>query len=267
MLNIVKLLGVAVHPPCTEGSDVRRETATRKRLFFSGPARRLAAAARSSIMAVVQPSDEVTRIIHDLQARGAAAEPDLFEATWNDLRGLAGMLMAGEAAGHTLQPTALVNEAYLKLVGGAPMEWNDRRHFINTVARAMRQVLVDRARRKRRMRHGGGRRRVRLADFDPAGTALFPMERTEELEAAIGRLESSDPRCAEIVHLRFFTGLTVEQTAQMMDVSPALVKKEWSFARSWLKQALEGAERAEADGGDEARRSSPRPRGLTTGTC
>ncbi|MHC4947297.1 MAG: ECF-type sigma factor [Planctomycetota bacterium] len=199
----------------------------------------------------MQPSEEVTQVIRDLQARGAVAEPELFEATWKDLRGLAGMLMAGEAAGHTLQPTALVNEAYLKLVGGEPMEWNDRRHFINTVARAMRQILVDRARRKRRIRHGGGRRRVRLADFDPAGTSLFPMERAEELEAAIQRLENTDPRCAEIVHLRFFTGLTVEQTAGMMSVSPALVKKEWSFARSWLKQALEGAERADADGADD----------------
>ncbi len=181
---------------------------------------------------------DVTLLLEAIRGGDERAEGRLFEMTYRELRRLAGFLMDREPPGQTLQATALVNEAYLKLVGGEPVNWTNRRHFINTAARAMRHVLTDRARRYASDKHGGGRQRVRLGDIAPGVAESFPMDRINELEHAVDRLGQSNPRWGEIVHLRYFAGLTIEQTAEVMNISPALVKKDWKFARAWLVQAL-----------------------------
>ena len=124
-------------------------------------------------------------------------------------------------------------------MGSEHVNWKKRRHFVNTVARAMRQVLTDRARRVARARPEGDRRRVDPAEISAGVAESFPLERATELERAVVRLEAGNPRWGEVVHLRFFAGLTIEQTAEVMEVSPALVKKDWKFARAWLMSALE----------------------------
>jgi RNA polymerase sigma factor (TIGR02999 family) len=193
----------------------------------------------------------VTRLLDAFRAGEAGADRRLFEATYEELRRLAGCLMACEEPGHTLQTTALVHEAYLKLVGGGPVYWANRRHFLNTVARAMRQVLVDRARRVARPKHGGDRARLALSSIDTCSPVSFPAEQAAELEEAVMKLMESYPRCGEVVHFRFFAGLTIEQTAEVMEISPALVKKDWRFARAWLLRALE-------DDGEAGRRGAER---------
>ena len=201
-------------------------------------------------LAVVgDPPKEVSLVLESFRGDEAALDQRLFETTYGELRRLAGFLMAREPPGHTLQATALVNEAYLKLVGGKPVDWKNRRHFVNTVARAMRQVLTDRARRVARARHGGDRRRVDPGDISAGVAESFPLERAEELERALARLEAGNPRWAEVVHLRFFAGLTIEQTAGVMEVSTALVKKDWKFARACLMSALEPVGRTVGPGG------------------
>lgn len=173
-----------------------------------------------------------------------------FEQLYAELRRFAAHLMRGQLAGATLQPTALVNEAFLKLVGIEPAGFRDRRHALNTYALAMRQILIDRARRKATPRHGGHRQRVSMEQLDGGGAASIPPDRIEDLEVAITQLEAHNPRWSEIVRLRFFSELTIEQTAEVMDISPALVKKDWRFARAWLGYAMNSDEH---DLGEEER--------------
>lgn len=158
---------------------------------------------------------------------------DLFEACYDRLRRVAAMLMADEPAGHTLQATALVNEAFVRLVGGGAPTPTDQRRFVNAAVTAMRHILIDRARRCGRLRHGGGRRRVTLQDVE-GDAADFPLDRFEELDTALRKLEVSNERWGEVARLRFLAGLTVEQVAGLMSISPALVKRDWQFARVWL---------------------------------
>jgi RNA polymerase sigma factor (TIGR02999 family) len=155
---------------------------------------------------------------------------------YEELRRLARARLAHEPAGLTLQPTALVHEAYLRLSAGGDRRWDRRGHFFAAAAIAMRRILVERARRYRRIKRGGGQQRVEL-ESEPA--ALAP-ELTDVLaiDEALSRLETLDPRKAHIVLLRYFAGLTVEETAAAMDLSPATVKNEWAFARVWLEQVL-----------------------------
>jgi len=183
---------------------------------------------------------DVTLLLESIQGGDQRAEGRLFELMYQELRRLAGFLMAREPPGHTLQATALVNQAYLKLVGGEQVDWSNRRHFIDTVARAMRHILVDRARRYASKKHGGDHSRVDLAEISPGVIQSFPIGRMEALEQALCRLEGFKARWGEIVHLRFFAGLTIEQTAEVMEISPALVKKDWKFARAWLLSTLDG---------------------------
>lgn len=190
-------------------------------------------------MAGELPKD-VTLLLESIRDGDQRAERRLFELMYQELRRLAGFLMAREPPGHTLQATALVNQVYLKLVGGEQVDWSNRRHFIDTVARAMRHILVDRARRYASKKHGSDHKRIDLAQISPGVAASFPMERMEELERAVSRLEGFKARWGEIVHMRFFAGLTIEQTAEVMEISPALVKKDWKFARAWLLSTLDG---------------------------
>ncbi len=172
--------------------------------------------------------------------RGEQGGPDLpwFESTYDDLRRLAGFLMDRQPPGQTLQATALLNEAYMRLVGGERVDWSNRRHFINTVTLAMRQVLVDRARRKAAEKRGGGGGHVDIGTIDVGVADRVPAEQAERVEQAVGALEQAKPRWGEIVRLRFHAGLTIEQTAQVMSISPALVSKDWRFARAWLAHDL-----------------------------
>jgi len=187
-------------------------------------------------------SDTVSRILRDL--RGADREEALnrlFPAVYAELRAKARAHLRYERSDHTLQATALVHEAYLRLLGGAYPNWNDRQHFFRAAAEAMRRILVEHARGRARVKRGGNPVRVTLTDVASL-TQQDPAE-VLALDAAIRRLEEQDPTAADIVRLRFFAGLSVEETAAMLDVSERTVKREWAFARAWLFNALGGLPR------------------------
>src|SRR6188768_291052 len=168
--------------------------------------------------------------------RGTAGE--LLPEVYDELRKLAKARLARERhRNQTLQPTALVHEAYLRVSGDRPsQEWDRRGHFFAAAALAMRRILVERARHYQRVKHGAGEERVDLDSgimrVDPALTDLVAVDE------ALTRLEQTDPRKAQIVSLRYFAGLSVEETAAALDLSPATVKNEWKFARAWLHRAL-----------------------------
>ena len=172
---------------------------------------------------------------------GAASAEKLFPAVYDELRRLARAYMSRESPGHTLQPTALVHEAYLKLVDQTRVDWKGRTHFFAVGARVMRRLLVDHARERGALKRGAGWQRVTLsAAFEGLpGGGLAP-ERLLDLNAALERLAELDEREAKIVTLRFFGGLTVEQVAQALDVSERTVENDWRHAQSWLKLELSG---------------------------
>jgi RNA polymerase sigma factor (TIGR02999 family) len=186
---------------------------------------------------------DVTRILSAIEQGDPSAAAQLLPLVYDELRQLAAEKMANERPGQTLEATALVHEAYLRLVGdGAEPHWNGRGHFFAAAAQAMRNILVDNARRKRRPKHGGGRRRVTLdealpAPPDDAGGLLA-------LDEALSRLAAEDPEAARIVQLRYFAGLSVEEAAQALGISRAHAYRQWTFARAWLLQALSGGEPA-----------------------
>jgi RNA polymerase sigma factor (TIGR02999 family) len=184
---------------------------------------------------------DVTRILAELRgANGGQAWDRLVPLVYAELRGIARAHLRRERSGHTLAATALVHEAYLRLLGGNYPAWNDRQHFFHAAAEAMRRVLVDHARKRARVKRGSNPVRISLSDIsvatddDPA--ALLA------LDEAIRRLEEQDPSAAEVVRLRFFAGLSVEDTAQALGLSERTVKREWAFARAWLYDALGGLE-------------------------
>jgi len=187
-------------------------------------------------------SDTVSRILRDL--RGADREEALnrlFPAVYAELRAAARAQLRHERSDHTLQATALVHEAYLRLLSGAYPTWNDRQHFFRAAAEAMRRILVEHARGRARVKRGGNPIRVTLTDVASL-THQDPAE-VLALDAAIRRLEEQDPTAADIVRLRFFAGLSVEETAATLDLSDRTVKREWAFARAWLFNALGGLPR------------------------
>lgn len=170
---------------------------------------------------------------------GAAAQ--LLPVVYEELRALARAHLAGERAGHTLQPTALVHEAYLRLVGGEPggdRAFNGRQHFFATAATAMRRILVDHARERNALKRGAGRR-VHLSDAD-AVTVNDDLDLVG-LDDALKKLEAVDERRVRVVTFRFFGGLTVDETAAVLGVSPATVKNDWAFARAWLLREMADA--------------------------
>jgi RNA polymerase sigma factor (TIGR02999 family) len=167
------------------------------------------------------------------QARPAA---ELLPELYTELRRLAAALTAQRGPGQTLQPTALVHEAYLRLVRDQDPGWEGRRHFFGAAARAMREILIEQARRKGRQKRGGGGKRVELAE----GLAWIepPADDVLALDEAIGRLEAEDPRLAEIVMLRYYSGLSVEETAAVVGVSVSTLTRDWRYARAWLAGML-----------------------------
>jgi RNA polymerase sigma factor (TIGR02999 family) len=183
--------------------------------------------------------DDVTGLLQAIDQGDPHAASQLLPLVYEELRKLASQRMAQEAADHTLQPTALVHEAYVRLVGdGEAAQWDNRGHFFAAAAEAMRRILIDDARRKLAAKHGGGCVRLEL----PADMAVNgPDERPEllALDEALNRLAASDPSLAELVKLRYFAGLSVEETALVLGSSTRTVKRDWSFARAWLRREMD----------------------------
>ena len=172
---------------------------------------------------------------------GAGTSAELLPEVYEELRRLARARLAREPAGLTLQPTALVHEAYLRLTRSrADRLWDRRGHFFGAAAIAMRRILVERARHYRRLRHGGDQRRVEIDQDAPAPAPEFAD--VLAVDQALTRLEQIDARKARVVLLRYFAGLTVEETAAAMDLSAATVKNEWAFARTWLHSELRASD-------------------------
>jgi RNA polymerase sigma factor (TIGR02999 family) len=172
---------------------------------------------------------------------GALDADRLFPIVYKELRALAASMMAHERHGHTLQPTALVHEAYERLVGGGPITVESRRHFFNAAALAMRRVLIDHARRHRAQRRGGGRAKLPLESIEIPATRHFRIENSEDVEAieeAMAELGEQSPRLVETIHLRLYLGLTIEQTAEVLGVSASTVKNDARFAIAWLKERV-----------------------------
>jgi RNA polymerase sigma factor (TIGR02999 family) len=176
-----------------------------------------------------------------------AAPPDdptradeLLPLVYDELRALARARLSHEAPGHTLQPTALVHEAYLRLVGDEDPGWNGRRHFFGAAALAMRRILVERARSRGRKKRGGALERVELRgdQLVDRGADGWPAEEILAVDEAVERLEREDPRKGQIVNLRYFAGLTAEETAAVLGVSLGTVEREWRFIKAWLLERL-----------------------------
>lgn len=190
------------------------------------------------------PTNPITQLLAAAGDGDVVARDRLWGLIYDELHRLARQQLAGDAAKRHLQPTTLVNEAYLRLVGDGHVQWADRRHFFGAAAQAMRRIRVEDARRRRRLKRGGGRRP------EPAGTAdgrnpldnilVFDRDPVKviALDEALRRLEERDPCKAEVVLLRFFAGLSVEETAKVLGISPRGVDKEWAFARAWLHREL-----------------------------
>ena len=164
----------------------------------------------------------------------AAAADTLLPIAYEELRALAASLFARQPASHTLQPTALVHEAYLKLVDQTAVAWNDRSHFFRVAAKAMRQILVDHARARGAKKRGGEHQRISLDGLNDGGMQLDLMALDEALES----LANLDQRAAAVVELRFFAGLGVEEVSQALGVSPRTIEMDWRMAKAWLSKAL-----------------------------
>lgn len=187
---------------------------------------------------------DTSQILRELATGDPDAAARLWAQVYDELRRLAAARLRGEQAGQTLQPTALVHEAYFRLVGagGGESAWAGRGHFFAAASEAMRRILVEAARRKRRLRHGGGRSRVELTDA-PADDA--DPDRVLELDEALTRLEAEDAAAAALVKLRYFGGLSVEEAAEAAGVSRATAYRQWAYARAWLRCELGGAANTE----------------------
>lgn len=181
---------------------------------------------------------EFTQIVSAIEAGDARAADRLLPLVYEELRRLAAHHLASEHPGQTLQPTALVHEAYLRLLGGAnPDQWNSRGHFFGAAAVAIRRILIENARRKQRVKHGGGLAR---RDVDEDALSLpEPREDLLALDAALRELAGVDPRAAELVQLLYFGGLTLPEAAQILGISPRTAGRAWAFARAWLRDAIE----------------------------
>ena len=179
---------------------------------------------------------DVTQLLKRLENGDRDAVEQLFPLVYDQLRGTARRALAGERPGHTLQATELVHEAYFKLLGSAQVDWQGRAHFVAIAARAMRQILVDHARKRQADKRGGGVQHVTLGDAQ-ADLAL-PPEEVLALDAALDRLQEQDPRLRSVVEYRFFGGLTEKEIAEVLDLTIRTVQRDWVKARAWLHQEI-----------------------------
>lgn len=179
---------------------------------------------------------DVTRILNAIEQGDAKATDELLPLVYEELRLLAAQKLSQEKPGQTLQATALVHEAYIRLVGDEPQGWDNRGHFFAAAAEAMRRILVDSARRKKSQRHGGGHGRV---DLDAERIeVIVPPERLIALSEALDVLDREEPQVAHLVKLRYFVGLTLEQAAEALKISPRTAFRYWAYARARLHQEL-----------------------------
>ena len=187
----------------------------------------------------------VTRILVAIGDGDPRAAQDLWPLVYEELRRLAHQRMANEPPGQTIQATALVHEAYLRLVGEQEVKWENRAHFFAAAARAMRHILVDRARRRQAIKHGGGRARVNLDSLQIADDDRS-LDHVLAMDEALDRLDGMDSRKGRIVMLRYFAGLTIQQTASALGLSSTTVKDEWRFARAWLYHEMTSGDEPDA---------------------
>ncbi len=179
---------------------------------------------------------EVTRILDAIERGDGRAVDELLPAVYQELRQLAAQKLSRERPGQTLQATALVHEAYLRLLDAGDQGWKGKTRFFAAAAEAMRRILIENARRKRRLKRGGDRQRE---DVDEAEIAIEgPSEDLLALDEALVRLEAADKIKADLVKLRYFAGLTLEQAAEVLEISPSTAKRHWAYARAWLYKAI-----------------------------
>jgi RNA polymerase sigma factor (TIGR02999 family) len=183
---------------------------------------------------------EVTRILSAIEEGDPHASAQLLPLVYDALRRLAAEKMAQEKPGHTLQATALVHEAYLRLVDvDKAQHWDGRGHFFAAAAEAMRRILVEKARRKQRLRHGGGLRKQPLEENEPALAASVDAFDLLALDDALARLEAVSSRRAQLVKLRYFAGFTLPEAAELLAISQSTAEADWTYAKAWLKRELE----------------------------
>mgnify|MGYP000845423349 CR=1 FL=1 len=186
------------------------------------------------------PADEITQLLHRWTGGDADALPRLVELVYPELRKIAASRLRGERSGHTLQATALVNEAYVRLLGRDDKKWEGRGHFFRAAAEAMRKILIDHARSRNAQKRGGGKAALSISNV--ADAAAQDSAGFLALDEAIERLVRVDPVAGEIVRLKFFAGLPDEAVADALGISDRTVRREWAFARGWLREALEQSE-------------------------
>jgi RNA polymerase sigma factor (TIGR02999 family) len=183
--------------------------------------------------------NDVTRILSAIEQGDTKAPEQLLPLVYDELRKLAAQRLARESPGQTLQATALVHEAYLRLIGSESPSWNSQGHFFSAAAEAMRRILIESARRKRALKNGGGLSRVELSEVDVPDEGLSPD--VLAVDEALSRLAAEDPTKAELVKLRYFGGLSVEDAGRVLGISRATADRYWAFARVWLYSELSEA--------------------------
>jgi RNA polymerase sigma factor (TIGR02999 family) len=181
--------------------------------------------------------NDITRILEAQAGGDSKAAEELLPLVYEELRRLAAFKMANEAPGQTLQATALVHEAWLRLVGNEKHQWNGRAHFFGAAAEAMRRILIENARRKAAARHGGGQARLDINQIEIATTA--PDDELLAVSDALEKFTAHDSQMAELVKLRYFVGLTTEQAAEVLGISVRTAERWWSYGRAWLYQEVE----------------------------
>jgi len=181
---------------------------------------------------------DVTRILIAIEQGDARAADELLPLVYQELRYLAAQKLSREQPGQTLQATALVHEAYIRLVGVEARNWNSRGHFFSAAAEAMRRILIDIARRKKSLKYGGDRKRVDLDKAVLTNDNNVPADDLIALDEALKKLSKKDKVKANLVKLRYFAGLTIEQTAEILGISPTTAKRYWAYARAWLLREI-----------------------------
>lgn len=180
---------------------------------------------------------DVTQVLQAVGRGQAGATEDLLPLVYNELRRLAAARMAQEAAGQTLQATALVHEAWLRLVGEGERSWENRAHFFSAAAEAMRRILIENARRKSRLKRGGNLLRIDISEIELAEST--PDEKVLMIDEALERLEAQDPEKARIVVMKFFGGLTNQEVAETLGVNERTVERQWAFVKAWLFRSIQ----------------------------
>jgi RNA polymerase sigma factor (TIGR02999 family) len=187
---------------------------------------------------MVSEAAEITKMLGDIRAGNPAASNQLMEAVYSDLRGMAHRLFARERMDHTLQPTALVHEVWLRIFSGAEVSWNDRVHFYAVAARQMRRLLADHGREFRAQKRGGG---LKVVFDDKLHNAPLTNCEFNEVNELLERLERSDSQAARVAEMKFFSGMTDEEVAAEMGCSHSTVRRHWSFAKAWLVRQMTGS--------------------------